>query len=61
VKERTLLEDLGIDNRKILKQLKYDVRAYSGLIWLRQGKVSGCCVYMVWLRAIGLHKMGGIP
>jgi hypothetical protein len=39
------LENLGIDGRMILKFLfkKWDGEAWTGLTWLRIGKVAGAC------------------
>lgn len=42
-KEKTHLEDLGIDANIVLKWIikKYDRRAYSGFIWLGIGASGG--------------------
>ena len=42
VSERDYLEDLGIDGTIILKCIlkKYDVRSWTGLVWLKIG-ISG--------------------
>jgi hypothetical protein len=41
--ERSHLEDQGVDGRIILRWIfgRWDLRAWTGLIWLRKGKVGG--------------------
>ena len=44
-RERDHLEDEGVDGMIILRWVfrKWDVRAWTGLIWLRIGQVEGSC------------------
>ena len=43
--EKDHLEDPGADEQIILKWIfkKWDVEAWTGSIWLRQGEVAGSC------------------
>jgi hypothetical protein len=42
VKERYHLEDLGVDDRIILKWVVSNTEALYGLLWLRIGTSGGC-------------------
>jgi hypothetical protein len=41
------LEGVSVDGRIILKCIfkKWNVEAWTGLIWLREGHVAGACEY----------------
>ena len=40
--ERDHLEDLGVDERIILKWIKWDEEVWNGFIWLRTGTKGEC-------------------
>ena len=46
LKQRNHLEDPGIDGRITLGWIfrKWDVRAWTGSMWLKYGQVAGSCV-----------------
>jgi len=58
LRERDHLEDPDIDGRIVLKWIfrKWDGEAWTGLIWLRRGALTGCCecgkVFQIWNQVI---------